>query len=160
MEGALNIRNLKADDHPPVISQIPLWWGGRDLSQLLPKLFFIHFQQTSFVVEEQGELIAFLVGFLSQTFPDQAYIHFVGVHPDYRGRGIARDLYSRFFETVKQYDRKEVHCLTSLVNKDSIAFHQRLGFEFMPAPQQSNGIPYVANYDGKGGDRVLFVKYL
>ena len=36
---------------------------------MLPKLFFVHFRDTSFVAERNGELSGFLVGFLSQSEP-------------------------------------------------------------------------------------------
>lgn len=49
-------------------------------------------------------VIAFLIGFVSQTYPNEAYIHFIGVHPNYRKSGIAKRLYKTFFETVRQYD--------------------------------------------------------
>ena len=48
---------------------------------MLPKLFFVHFRDTSFVAERNGELAGFLVGFLSQSEPDAAYVHFVGGQP-------------------------------------------------------------------------------
>lgn len=36
--------------------------------------------------------------FMSQTSPDEAYIHFIGVNPEYKKKGIARDLYNLFFQ--------------------------------------------------------------
>jgi GNAT superfamily N-acetyltransferase len=78
------------------------------MADMLPKLFFQHFQDTSFVVEHDDQIVAFLVGFVSQTYPEQAYIHFVGVHPEYRKNGLAKQLYERFFETVKAKGCTEV----------------------------------------------------
>ena len=63
---------------------MPSWWSGRDLTALLPELFLEHFYDTSFVSEQGTELVGFLVGFLSQAHHNEAYIHFVGVHPDFR----------------------------------------------------------------------------
>ena len=38
------------------------------MAPMLPKLFFIHFDGTSFVAEDaDGELLGFVCGFLSQT---------------------------------------------------------------------------------------------
>jgi ribosomal protein S18 acetylase RimI-like enzyme len=79
-------------DYAPVIGVIDDWWGGRHMAAMLPKLFFVHFHDTSFAVEKQGNVIGFLAGFISQTHPDQAYIHFVGIHPDHRKRGLGRRL--------------------------------------------------------------------
>ena len=51
------------------------------MAAMLPKLFFVHFRDTSFVAEDDGGSPGFLCGFRSQTFDDEAYIHFVGVDP-------------------------------------------------------------------------------
>jgi hypothetical protein len=73
------IRHPDASDHQPIIAVVDDWWGGRRMADMLPKLFFIHFQPTSFVAEHDGRIVAFLIGFVSQTFPEEAYIHFVGL---------------------------------------------------------------------------------
>jgi ribosomal protein S18 acetylase RimI-like enzyme len=119
---------------------------------MLPKLFFLHFEGTSFVAEDgDGKLVAFLIGFLSQTDAEEAYIHFVGVAPEQRGSGLGRALYERFFEVVRADGRTRVRCVTSPANTESIAFHESLGF----------AVESVAkDYDGPGEDRVLFAKLL
>ena len=50
------------------------------------KTVFVHFQETSFIIEEDGETLGFLTGFLSQTHKEEAYVHFIGVNPKYRRR--------------------------------------------------------------------------
>ncbi len=119
------------------------------MAAMLPKLFFVHFRDTSFVVEDEGEVVGFLCGFRSQTYSDEAYIHFVGVDPERRGTGLARALYERFFEAVAP--RTVVRAVTSPVNERSVAFHQALGFEIERVDD---------DYDGRGEARVLLVKQL
>src|SRR5579862_2339404 len=98
------------------------------MASMLPKLFFVHFRDTSFVAEdEDGSLAGFLCGFRSQTYDDEAYVHFVGVDPAHRGSGLGRDLYARFFDAVAP--RSVVRAVTSPVNTGSVAFHQSVGFE-------------------------------
>ena len=75
----MNVRHAEPDDHARVVAVIDDWWGGRAMADMLPHLFFVHFRDTSFVAEEDGELAGFLCGFRSQTFADEAYVHFVGV---------------------------------------------------------------------------------
>lgn len=154
------LRKIEASDYKKVISVIDEWWSGRHMSDMLPKLFFVHFQSTSFIAEEDGNIIGFLVGFFSQTHRNETYIHFVGVHPEYRKAGVARKLYELFFETVKQQGCHTVRCVTSPVNKTSIAFHTRLGFMMEEGDEVQEGIPVHSDYDGQGGSRVLFVKNL
>jgi ribosomal protein S18 acetylase RimI-like enzyme len=91
------IRHAEPSDYEPIISIVNDWWGGRNMCDMLPKLFFVHFRQTSFVAEDNGNLVGFLTGFISQTFPEEAYIHFAGVHPEFRRRSVGRALYERFF---------------------------------------------------------------
>ena len=82
----ISIRNPAPDDHKAVISVIPEWWGDRDLRSSVPKLLFHHFCSSSFVAEANGTLCGFLVGFLSHDHSNEGYIHFSGVHPDFRKR--------------------------------------------------------------------------
>ena len=84
----MKIRNVQSADYSPIISVLNDWWGGRKMSDMLPKLFFVHFSETSFIIEQDNKIHGFLIGFLSQTFADEAYIHFVGIHPDYRKQGL------------------------------------------------------------------------
>lgn len=163
---AWKIRNAEPTDFAFVTSVIDDWWGGREMRAMLPKLFFEHFRETSFVAVERDaqtemeQLVGFLNGFFSQSFPTQAYIHFVGVHPDYRKSGLGRQLYEKFFEVARSHGRTEVHCVTAPVNKTSIAFHKRMGFEIVPGDAEVDGTPVHLNYDGAGEARVLFVKRL
>jgi ribosomal protein S18 acetylase RimI-like enzyme len=143
-----NIRHAEPGDHQRVVAVIDDWWGGRAMAAMLPKLFFVHFRDTSFVCEH-GALAGFLCGFRSQTFPDEAYVHFVGVDPVARGAGVGRALYERFFAAVAP--RTVVRAVTSPVNERSVAFHQALGFEL----ERSDPA-----YDGAGEPRLLLVKRL
>ena len=156
----IQIRHVEPSDYPAVIAVVNEWWGGRRMADMLPKLFFVHFRRTSFVAERGGSVVGFLVGFISQTFSKEAYIHFAGVHPDFRKRGLGRALYERFFEVVKEGGCDVVRCVTSPVNKGSVSFHRRMGFAMEPTTRSIEGVPVAEDYDGKGEDRVLFYKRL
>jgi len=154
------IRNAEPADYLPIISIINAWWGGRNMANMLPKLFFVHFRQTSFVAEHRDGIVGFLIGFASQTFPDEAYIHFVGVHPEYRKKSLGQALYDRFFEKTKALGCTRVRCVTSPVNRGSVAFHLRMGFFMEPTEKTVDSISVVEDYDGRGEHRVLFSKTL
>jgi ribosomal protein S18 acetylase RimI-like enzyme len=132
-----------------VIEVVDRWWGGREMAAMLPKLFFVHFRDTSFIAEDDEGLAGFLCGFRSQTFPGEAYVHFVGVDPARRGSGLGRTLYERFFEAVAPCTI--VRAVTAPVNERSVAFHRALGFEVERVDD---------DYDGRGQGRVLLVKDL
>jgi ribosomal protein S18 acetylase RimI-like enzyme len=142
-----SIRQAEPWDYGPVIAVVDDWWGGRAMAAMLPKLFFVHFRDTSFVAEDDGRIVGFLCGFRSQTFDEEGYIHFVGVDPAFRGGGLGRALYERFFEAVTP--RPVVRAVTSPVNERSVAFHRALGFEVERVDE---------DYDGSGEARVLLVR--
>ena len=101
MTAEARIRPLRPSDHAAVIAVIDEWWGGRPMAQMLPRLFFDHFADTSFAADRDGALAGFLVGFVSPAQPGEAYIHFVGVDPGERSQGLGRRLYSTFFDAVR-----------------------------------------------------------
>ncbi|MFJ7778604.1 GNAT family N-acetyltransferase [Streptomyces yangpuensis] len=156
LPAGLTARHPAEDDHPRVLAVLDAWWGGlkgaagsTERALLLPRLYFQHFTTTSFLVEHDdgGGVAAFLVGFLSQTERDTAYVHFVGVDPALHGQGLGRALYRAFFGLARSYGCRHVHCITSPENTASQAFHTRLGFT-------ASGVQ--PDYDGPGLDRVAF----
>ncbi len=143
-----------------MIAVVDDWWGGRHMRDMLPKLFFAHFRPTSFAAEIDGRLAGFLCGFVSQTDPAIAYVHFVGVDPAWRGENIGRALYERLFAAARNAGCREVRAVTSPANGASIAFHRRIGFTPLPGPATVGDVPYTPGYDGPGEDRVVFARLL
>jgi GNAT superfamily N-acetyltransferase len=152
----LHIRHLQPDDYELVSPIVDEWWGGRPVRALLPRLFFEHFNNTSFAVGPPKSAQAFLIGFQSQSFRRVGYIHFAGVNPAMRGKGFGRLLYENFFKAAATLGCTEVQCITSPINTGSIAFHQKMGFMLHQGNGEANGIPVVLNYAGEGQHRILF----
>ncbi|MGY4097977.1 N-acetyltransferase family protein [Nocardia sp. R16R-3T] len=148
------IRAARADDYDAIVIVIDEWWG-RSVLPHLPRLFLDHFHRTSLVAELPGAgwreptewLAGFLIGFLSPSESDEAYIHFVGVDPQSRKTGLARELYERFFAIARANNRHVVKAITSPGNDASIGFHRHLGFT-VTGP--------VRNYNGPGHHMVTF----
>ena len=156
----LRLRPLDAGDHQRVVAVIDHWWGGRPMSGRLSHVFFVHFRPTSLVLECDGELLGFLIGFVSQTAPDEAYVHFVGVHPAYRQLGLGRRLYGRFCTVARLLGCEVARSHTSPQNRPSIAFHRALGFAIDPGDGAVDGVSVWRDYAGPGEHRVRFVKRL
>jgi GNAT superfamily N-acetyltransferase len=152
----MRLRHVDPMDYDRVLAVIDDWWSGRTMSGRLSHVFFSHFAPTSFVIETDAELLGFLLGFLSQTHPDEAYVHFVGVHPAYRRLGLGRRLYERFFVAARMHDRGWVRAITSPVNQHSIAFHRALGFVPLRGDVVIGDLPVWMDYAGTGGHRVVF----
>ncbi|QOR68137.1 GNAT family N-acetyltransferase [Cytobacillus suaedae] len=156
----MEIRFVKSSDYYSISPLINDWWGGRQMADMLPKLFFDHFSKTSFIAEIDGKIVGFIVGFLSQTYTNESYIHFVGVHPEYRKHQIGRKLYHEFFQVVKANNRSVVRAVTSPVNQASIAYHQKMGFDIEESNHKIEGLSVFLDYDGPAQNRVPFVKKL
>jgi predicted GNAT superfamily acetyltransferase len=150
VEHDIRLRPAAAADYDRIIAILDDWWG-RPVRQALPRLFLDHFHATSFIAERDGDLAGFLIGFMSPSLPDAAYIHFVGVHPAFRGNGLARALYQRFFELAAADGRRVVRAVTAPSNTGSIAFHTAMGFT-VTGP--------IPGYDGPSSAKVVFERRL
>jgi ribosomal protein S18 acetylase RimI-like enzyme len=167
MDG-LSVRHPTAADHAGVLVAQERWWGGlggaagaQQRAFLLPRLFFQHFADTSYLAEDDaGTLRAFLIGFVSQSRPEEAYVHFAGVDPALRRRGVAQALYTRFFREVAGRGARVVRCITSPANTTSQAFHTSIGFTIDASDRVLDGVPVQPDYDGPGVDRVTFTRML
>jgi ribosomal protein S18 acetylase RimI-like enzyme len=144
------MRRARPPDFDAIIGVADDWWG-RPIAGALPRLFLDHFFATSSVAESSGEMAAFLIAFLSPSQPEDAYIHFVGVHPEHRQSGLARRLYEDFFVLAMAAGRRRVTAVTSPVNTGSIAFHERLGFTVSEP---------IMGYNRPGAAHVLFERAL
>lgn len=153
------ISALRPEDFDDIVSAVDGWWG-RPVAHLLHRFMFAHFAATSFVVRAQGRPVAFLLGFISPTHPDAAYVHMLGVDPAHRGQQWGRRLYDAFFSAVRPRGVIRVGAVTSPINRASIAFHQAMGFTLPPGDRLVDGIPVHAGYDGPGVDRVVLLRHL
>jgi ribosomal protein S18 acetylase RimI-like enzyme len=142
----VHIRPARADYYDRIVAVVDDWWG-RSISDLLPRLFLDHFHATSRVAEDDHGLAGFLIAFLSPSEPHEAYIHFVGVRPDQRRTGLARQLYTDFADHARAHGCHTIRAVTGPVNTGSIRFHRALGFVASEP---------IADYDGPGQDRVTF----
>ncbi|MGW7007390.1 N-acetyltransferase family protein [Streptomyces sp. NPDC054933] len=160
-----DVRQARVSDHRTIVECVQKWWSdsrtpdqARELSLLLPKLFLQFFSSASLVLEDGAEIRAFLVGFYSADNEDEAYIHFVGVDPTLRGQGVARRLYTAFFQRAAEAGRQEVRAITSPLNTGSIAFHRAMGFALEEGDREVNGLAVRSDYDGPGQDRVCLYR--
>lgn len=139
-------RMARPQDYDAIAAVVEDWWG-RPILGAIPRLFLDHFHRTSLIVDGPGGLLAFLVGILSPSQPEQAYIHFVGVAPQARGLGLGRRLYTEFLALARADGRSVVRAITAPVNTPSIAFHRAMGFS-VTGP--------VPDYEGPGRDYMVF----
>ena len=126
-------------------------------------IFTKFFKSTSLVAEfPSGNIAGFILGFISQENPEEAYIHMLGVDPKVRGKGIGRKLVETFLDSVALKGCKKVYLITKPINWNSISFYRKLGFLEDKSGDTMNimGVTAIRNYDGKGEHMVVFYKLL
>jgi ribosomal protein S18 acetylase RimI-like enzyme len=159
----LTFRHPTEDDHRRIVGLVDEWWGGRRMRALLPRLWFQHFAGTSWIAETaDGRLAGFVVAFISQDDPATGYVHMIAADPNLRRAGVGRALYERVIQDLARKDVRRVTAITWPGNRQSVAFHQAIGFRVDDGPGTQNlyGTPAYADYDGEGEDRVVFVRDL
>lgn len=156
----LVIRPMHRVDFHYLCTVVDGWWGDY-VRYLLHPLYLEHFPQTCLVAEREGRVAAFLVGFVSQGQPDEAYVHLVGTDPAYRRQGLARALYDRFFALIRSRGCTRVSAVTVPANRDSLAFHRELRFRPRDKGAAWAGdVPYFPDYAGPGVDCVVLEREL
>jgi ribosomal protein S18 acetylase RimI-like enzyme len=149
-------------DFDRVVEVIDHWWGG-PIGTFAHPIFFYELGQQALVVEQGAEMIGFLLGFTipharrsdaasdGKDSPDRTgYVHLVGIHPDYRRRGVGRLLYDRFTESCRSAGCARMKAITTSGNEGSIRFHVALGWN----------VQEVDDYAGPGRRRIVFTKPL
>ena len=155
-EAGLVWRTAEAGDAEAVVAAIDDWWPGIHMVHGVCPQLLEHFGDTCLIGEDDGRLVAFLVGFMSQRFPDAGYVHYMGVRPDLRGGGLGTEMYRRFAATTRERGRARVLAEAGAWNVRSIAFHKRVGFTMEPGDEIVDGLP-VHHPTGHGFDYVAMV---
>ncbi len=145
------------EDFLAIVRELPAFWsstgpGWRTLQFHYP--FLVHeFGDTAFVLREDGRVVAYLFGFISQTEP-VGYIHLVGVRSSHQRRGIGRALYEHFGELARKRGCVELKAVTAPFNTGSQAFHTAIGFGMVGEPGP-DGVPVHTDYHGPGEDMII-----
>src|SRR6476659_5911708 len=152
------VRNARESDFMDCFSIARKAWPDFHERQSIYHLFCKFFFNTSLIFEVDGKTAGFLLGFISQVNAEQAYIHLVAVDPAAQRRGIARSLYERFFDVVRDLGVKEVRLIVNPDNPASLAFHKSLGFtpDLHGVITTVDGVEAVKDYNGPGIDMVPF----
>jgi len=72
-------RPLGKNDYDHIVQIIDRWWGGPSTALAHP-LFFYELGQMARVVEHEGVVAGFLLGFVAPGPPKEGYVHLVGIH--------------------------------------------------------------------------------
>jgi ribosomal protein S18 acetylase RimI-like enzyme len=141
----MRTRGITKEDFDHIVTVMDQWWGGP--SGIKPEpIFFYEFGAHALITEENGTIVGFLLGFITDRSPRVGYIHLVGIHPQYRRRGVARALYEEFARRAESEGARQIKAITTLGNQGSVDFHRALGFRVEELP----------DYAGPGRGRCVF----
>jgi GNAT superfamily N-acetyltransferase len=140
-------RSITKGDFDQIVEVIDRWWGG-PISTFAHPIFFYELGEHALVVEESKLMIGFLLGFVSPEPVRTGYVHLVGIHPDFRRRGVGRLLYATFIDSCRTAGCQRIKAITTLGNDGSRAFHLALGWDERE----------VDDYAGQGRKRLVFTK--
>ncbi len=168
-------RRPTESDYAALADLVDEWWDGRVLQGLLPRLWFRHFADTSWIAEvgDEGtsglemaggqlQIAGFLVGFLSPGHEGIAVLHAVGVHPTHRRQNLGRLLVDHLLEDARRAGAGRVEAIVWPGNRRGLGFLTALGFSPDPDPaaRPIYGIPAFEGYDFGTDDRARFGREL
>ena len=153
----MQVRPITKADFDRVVEVIDHWWGG-PISTFAHPIFFYELGGAALVVEDGSQMIGFLLGFvvagtgarLAGADGRCGYVHLVGIHPDFRRRGVGRLLYDRFTQDCRTAQCIVMKAITTPGYEGSIRFHVALGWD----------VQEVEDYAGPGRRRIVFTKRL
>ena len=144
----MNTRAITKGDFDRIVEVIDHWWGG-PISTFAHPIFFYELGDKALAVEhEEVGMIGFLLGFVAHESQRTGYVHLVGIHPEFRRKGVGRLLYKTFTERCAADGCVRSKAITTLGNEGSIRFHLALGWNALE----------VDDYAGPGRKRIVFTK--
>ena len=148
----MHTRTISKADFDVIVEVIDRWWGG-PISTLAHPIFFYELGDMAHVVEHEGEIIGFLLGFIAHADHQgkkTGYVHLVGIHPDFRRQGVGRLLYKTFTDACVAAECVAMKAITTTGNEASLRFHTAQGWDARE----------IDDYAGPGRRRVVFTKEL
>lgn len=145
----MQTRKITKTDFDQIVEVIDRWWGG-PISTFAHPIFFYELGDDALIVEQDGRLIGFMLGFIVFKAPKTGYVHLVGIHPEFRRQGVGRLLYENFTERCHALGCLRMKAITTAGNEGSIRFHEAMGWT----------AEEVDHYAGPSRKRIVFTKDL
>lgn len=134
-------------------------FSPKDLEQILainlssfsepwPEKEFEKYAEESFVADDEGKIAGFAV---CKIMEDEGALKLIAVNPDYRGKGIGKNLMEYIFKYFEEKGLKEITAHSRLHNEAGCDFLKSFGFKI---------IKTVENYYFNGEDAYLMIKKL
>ena len=155
------LRRPTEADHVRLVRLVPEWWGEK--RPALPRLWLRQFAGTSRVVETaEGRLIGVGIGFASQDEATRGVILLVAVGAGQRRHGLGTAVAREIEGALGERGATTIEALVWPGNRIGVRFLEALGYAPLPETLATRlfGVPAIADYDGEGEDRSVFVREL
>jgi GNAT superfamily N-acetyltransferase len=156
MNEDIEISACTQQDYSQILEELPEFWDGRDTRHLHHPFLIHEFGNSAFTIRGGSQVVAYLFGFVSQTEP-VGYVHTIAVRASARRQRLAHHLFNHFVQFARRQGCQHIKAITTPSNLGSVAFHKSLGMQLLGEPN-SDGIPVVTDYAGRGTARVVFWK--
>ena len=144
----MHTRKITKDDFDQIVEVIDRWWGG-PMANFAHPMFFYELGDNALIVEEENRLVGFLLGFIVFNTPKTGYVHLVGIHPDFRRKGVGRILYETFTERCRALGCERMKSMSFTLPELPYA-HDALGWASSE----------LEDYAGRDRRRIVFTKEL
>ena len=138
------VRHVTIADLRTILGELGEFWDEPGMEFLHQALYVHEFGETSVLAERDGEIVAYLLGFVGPS--GNGYIHAVAVRRSARGQALGRRLYGRFEELVRARGASGLKAITRPENTGSRSFHEALGFS----------VEEVVDYSPSRGSSLVF----
>ena len=145
----MQTREITKEDFDEIVEVIDRWWDG-PMSTFAHPIFFYELGDKALIVESDGVMIGFLLGFIAHHPVKTGYVHLVGIHPDCRRKGVGRALYDEFARRARLQGAVRLKAITTPGNQGSVEFHRANGYD----------VQLVDDYAGPNRARYVFTRDL
>jgi ribosomal protein S18 acetylase RimI-like enzyme len=154
------VRNVFEADFLAIVEKSKEWADIVIERDTIYHILTRHFRSTCFIAEDRQQVIGYLLGFRSQTYPEEAYMHLIQVDPKLRGHGVGRRLFSQFEAATKALGCKKIVTTSRPQNKTAAKFYEETGFRPVEAESmiEVDGVRAIKDYNGPGKHVVLWSK--
>jgi ribosomal protein S18 acetylase RimI-like enzyme len=154
------VRNVFENDFLAIVDKSKEWADIVIERDTIYHVLTKHFRSTCFIAEDHQRVIGYLLGFRSQTYPEEAYMHLVQVDPALRGHGVGRRLFGQFEAAVKAMGCKKIVTTSRPQNKTGAKFYEEMGFRPVLSGNviEVDGVRAIKDYNGPGKHVVLWSK--
>lgn len=156
------VRHPTEADAAALDTRLRDWRDERSARGLPGRAWLRDFGGTAWLAEasRDGRPLGLLLGYRSVDRPSEAVVHLVAVDPEFRRRGIGRDLVERFAAQLDAAGATAVVAACRPDGRGALAFFAALGFEpeAGPASARIYGVPAYPDWDGAGEDRAILTR--